>query len=48
MSRPRYLTWLANMIEHVVLSAGSAVMLRISCSMGVMPAGTHPENHIHW
>lgn len=32
------LTWLANMREHLVLSPGSAVILRISCSIGVMPS----------
>lgn len=31
------LTWLANMREHLVLSAGSAVILRINCSIGVIP-----------
>lgn len=31
------LTWLANMREHLVLSVGSAVILRINCSIGVIP-----------
>lgn len=31
------LTWLANMREHLVLSAESAVILRINCSIGVIP-----------
>lgn len=33
------LTWLANMREHLVSSVGSAVILRINCSMGVIPDG---------
>lgn len=37
------LTWLANMREHLVLSSGSAVILRISCSIGVMPLKVRRE-----
>lgn len=31
------LTWLANISEQQVASVGSEVILRISCSIGVMP-----------
>lgn len=34
------LTWFANMSEHLVLSEGSAVILRINCSIGVIPDKT--------
>lgn len=41
--RAMMLTWLANMSEHLVLSLGSAEILRMSCSIGVIPGGAEGE-----
>lgn len=38
------MTWLANMSEHFVLSPGSAEILRINCSIGVIPDGEEGES----
>lgn len=39
-------TWLANMSEHLVSSLGSAEILRINCSIGVIPGGE--EGELRW
>lgn len=42
------LTWFANMREHLVPSSGSAVILRISCSIGVMPLKVRCPREKRW